>query len=48
MALIKFIVVYSSGLPTDLNNMSPVVSTEDGKTALVDVPVDFLLILVNM
>ena len=31
--------------PTDLNNMSLVVSTEDGKSAQVDIPVDLLLIL---
>ena len=41
-----FIVVNIS--VTDLNNMSPVVSTEDGKTAQVDIPVDLLLILGNL
>ena len=31
-----------------VNIMSPVVSTEDGKTAQVDIPVDLLLILGNL
>ena len=34
------IAVNISVAPTDLNSMSPVVSTEDGKTAQVDIPVD--------
>ena len=33
---------------TYLNNMSPVVSTEDGKTAQVSIPVDLLLIFGNL
>ena len=34
------IAVNISVAPTDYNSMSPVVSTEDGKTAQVDIPVD--------
>ena len=51
MAEINFIYsdeYFMSRAPTDLNSMSPVVSTEDGKTAQVDIPVDLLLILGNL